>query len=89
MRCTWHPGRDAIGICVVCRQAVCGDCATDVDGIQRCEECLARLAAVERGPEGARGQDRWTAGRAIGVVAGWSVLALGIWGVLELIRSVA
>ena len=88
MRCTWHPERDAIGICVVCRRTVCGDCATDVDGIQRCEDCLAQVAALERAPDRPAWRDRWTAGRALSTIAGWAALTGVIWGVFEVIRSV-
>ncbi len=87
MGCTWHPDRDAIGVCVVCRKTICGDCATDVDGIQRCEQCLVQLAedplAPAPGPP-----DRWTAGRAVGTVAGWAVITLGLWGLFEVILSI-
>jgi hypothetical protein len=42
--CPNHPQREAIGICVRCRRRVCSECATKVDGINYCVDCLAELA---------------------------------------------
>jgi hypothetical protein len=42
--CPNHPQREAIGICVECRRRVCSECATKVDGINYCVDCLASLA---------------------------------------------
>jgi hypothetical protein len=44
--CPNHPQREAIGICVRCRRRVCSECATKVDGINYCVDCLAELARV-------------------------------------------
>jgi hypothetical protein len=50
--CPNHPQREAIGICVRCRRRVCSECATKVDGINYCVDCLAQLAqnAAARAP---------------------------------------
>lgn len=40
-RCTEHPLRPGIGICVECRRVVCAECSTPVEGINRCARCLA------------------------------------------------
>jgi hypothetical protein len=44
VHCHQHPQRLGIGICVECRQVVCGECSTPFEGINRCARCLARLA---------------------------------------------
>jgi len=41
--CFLHPERKAIGICVLCRTAICSECSTRVDGINYCQSCLATL----------------------------------------------
>jgi hypothetical protein len=38
--CEQHAGRVALGICVHCKRALCGDCITKVDGINHCRDCL-------------------------------------------------
>jgi hypothetical protein len=45
--CPNHPQREAIGICVRCRKRVCSECATKVDGINYCVDCLAALAGQD------------------------------------------
>jgi hypothetical protein len=42
--CPNHPQREAIGICIECRRRVCSECATKIDGINYCVDCLASLA---------------------------------------------
>ena len=53
--CQNHPARDAIGVCVQCRQRVCGECATKIEGINYCVHCLSGLAAVRGQIAGGRG----------------------------------
>ncbi len=40
--CLNHPERDAIGICVKCRKYVCVECATKIEGVNYCADCLPR-----------------------------------------------
>jgi hypothetical protein len=42
--CSHHPLREAIGICVACRSAMCSDCITKIDGINHCRDCLEKLS---------------------------------------------
>lgn len=42
--CSHHPLREAIGICVACRSAMCSDCITKIDGINHCRSCLEKLS---------------------------------------------
>ncbi len=42
--CTNHLDREAIGICVQCRDRICSECVTKVDGINYCVACLSVLA---------------------------------------------
>lgn len=48
--CSQHLAREAVGICVRCRAAMCSDCITKIDGINHCRACLEELtrAAPER-----------------------------------------
>ena len=41
--CTRHTLREAVGVCVRCSTALCGDCITKIDGINHCQSCLAEL----------------------------------------------
>ena len=43
-RCRNHPDRPGIGICPSCASTICDECATRVEGILHCRECLARAA---------------------------------------------
>lgn len=45
LRCLAHPERPGIGVCTRCRATLCEECATRVEGILRCRECLAQHAA--------------------------------------------
>lgn len=41
MKCYNHPESDAIGACVSCKKAMCGECAVEVQGRLICRDCLA------------------------------------------------
>jgi hypothetical protein len=41
--CSHHPLREATGICVRCRSAMCSDCITKIDGINHCRDCLESM----------------------------------------------
>ncbi len=49
LRCLAHPERPGIGVCTRCRATLCEECATRVEGILRCRECLAQHAAPAAG----------------------------------------
>ena len=38
--CAVHPDRPAHAVCMACRKAMCGECATEWDGINYCVACL-------------------------------------------------
>jgi hypothetical protein len=71
--CRNHPEREGIGICVICKNVVCVECSTKIDGVNHCRTCLARRAgvAVERAPS-----------RAGGVVQGALALLLSLGSVV-------
>jgi len=48
-RCRYHPDRAGLGVCSGCGATVCEECATRVEGILHCRECLRLLSA---GPTG-------------------------------------
>ncbi len=39
-RCVNHPERDAAGVCRACGRTICAECATKVQGINFCIQCL-------------------------------------------------
>jgi hypothetical protein len=45
-RCRFHPGRSGIGVCTRCSATLCEECATRVEGILHCRDCLARLRSA-------------------------------------------
>jgi hypothetical protein len=83
--CQNHPQREAIGICVKCRNRVCSECVTKVDGINYCVACLASLAhAAAAGRH--RERARASGSPLVGALAafGWLVmLTLLAWGLVE------
>ena len=38
--CYNHPDREGVGVCVRCRQTICVECGTRIDGINYCHPCL-------------------------------------------------
>ncbi|MGF1468391.1 MAG: B-box zinc finger protein [Sandaracinaceae bacterium] len=79
--CHNHPGRDALGVCVQCRQRVCAECVTKVDGINYCVACYQGLAAPPR-REAASTE---VSGTSAALWAGglFVVLTLLLWGFFE------
>lgn len=52
MKCFYHAGQDAAGICPQCGKAACHDCLKEVDGGILCKGCIAqRLKAVQAGKQ--------------------------------------
>jgi hypothetical protein len=47
--CANHPDRPAHAVCMTCRKTVCGECATEWDGINYCVSCLAARRGSGRG----------------------------------------
>jgi hypothetical protein len=76
--CPNHPQREAIGICVRCRNRVCSECATKVDGINYCVGCLGTLVA---GAARTSMAPRSHAGVLLSA-AYLATLALLVWGLL-------
>ena len=83
--CPNHPTREAIGICVRCRGRLCSECATKVDGINYCAACLGALASRPAPPAAAV---RGPLARQLVAAACVMVLALLMWGLLELAFAV-
>lgn len=78
--CPNHLQREAIGICVRCRNRVCSECATKVDGINYCVGCLGSLALLARAAR-ASAAPRMR-GSALLSAAYLATLALLLWGLL-------
>jgi hypothetical protein len=83
-RCTYHPDRNAVGVCVVCRTVICIECSTPIDGIHRCFRCVAALGTSEARP-------RWEGSElhllSLGLVAtafgGLTLLWMGVAAILR------
>ena len=75
-RCTFHPDRAGVAVCVGCRRVVCPDCSTVVDGLNCCVDCLEQRAA-SAAPTRREWTEGWTP-RATGATLGW-------WGLLSLL----
>lgn len=44
VNCTLHPGRGAVGVCIICRTLLCPDCTVEVHGRRFCKEhCLIQV----------------------------------------------
>jgi hypothetical protein len=79
LNCRHHPQRVGIGRCMSCQGTFCEECATRVEGILRCRDCLPRAA-----PPAAAGS-RW---RSLSAVApalllaplAYLVVAYGLYG---------
>jgi len=41
MKCYNHPEIEAVGVCTLCKRAVCSECGIEVQGKLVCRECLA------------------------------------------------
>jgi hypothetical protein len=50
LNCRHHPARVGIGRCMSCQGTFCEECATRVDGILRCRDCLPKTEAAAAPP---------------------------------------
>jgi len=83
--CTWHPDRPGVAVCVDCRRVVCPDCATVVDGLHCCVDCLERRAGDGRTDR--RPAEGWTGRAAAATLGWWGLLTLLAWAWYELSLS--
>ncbi len=47
--CLNHPDRVAVGVCVKCRKYVCAECATKIEGVNYCADCLPQVGRRKSG----------------------------------------
>ncbi len=66
--CSQHSLREAVGICVRCREPMCSECVTKIDGINHCRSCLEALVAARKEVASVRPRAR---------LPGWFVLTTG------------
>ncbi len=82
-RCSYHPDRAGLGICVECRKVICVECTTQFEGINRCAKCLnAKLASSRRLEE----RSEFGAGNLFLMAVALSVLFGGFYGVAALFK---
>ena len=72
--CVHHPDRPAIGICVVTKQAICGECSTRYEGVNYSKEGLRILQEQRRAQE-----------KGVGRISGKAALAVLAPGLLLLV----
>ena len=70
-RCTNHPKRVAVGVCILCREVICIECSTPIDGIHRCHRCIAKM-------ERAAAPLSWEGSEASGIT--WIILLASFGG---------
>lgn len=80
LNCRNHPQRVGVGRCMSCQGTFCEECATRVEGILRCRDCLPRAAPPEEGRA-----VRWRSLPAVGPALlltplACLVVALGLYG---------
>ena len=56
-RCTNHPDREGVGVCVSCRSVVCVECSTRIDRMNYCIQCLQAAAPGGAAKPESRGQE--------------------------------
>jgi hypothetical protein len=80
IHCSFHPQRLGIGICVECRKVICAECTTQFEGINRCAQCLAKLAPKLK-PKAALAE--WGAVSLLGAAASFA----GLIGCMALVAA--
>jgi len=82
-RCRHHADRAGIGVCTRCQATLCEECATRVDGILHCKECLRAHAA----PDVVRGWRSLSAllPTLVLVPVVWAALGLGFYALAALV----
>jgi hypothetical protein len=83
-RCSYHPERVGVGICVECRKVICVECTTQFEGINRCARCLAlKLQKSTR----LAGRREWTVGNVFWVLVSLASVFGGVYLVASLLGS--
>jgi hypothetical protein len=80
MKCSNHPGIDALATCAECGRPFCEDCSIELDQRSWCRECLARIVA--KTGTGARAHPGWRklAAALLSIVPGAGHMFLGLIG---------
>lgn len=65
--CTNHPHRPALGVCVMTRKPICGECSTRYEGVNYSREGLEQLKAQRAAA--LRRKNSWRA--RLGAIAAW------------------
>jgi hypothetical protein len=83
-RCSYHPDRPGLGICVECRSVICQECTTQFEGINRCASCLA---ARTRKPTTAQQHREFSVANVALAALSFSLLFAGLWLLARLAQS--
>lgn len=86
-RCSNHPDREGVGICVNCRSVVCVECSTRVDRMNYCFRCLR--AATDQFQAPVKENKAREAALGIPLLIGSFLLAVGVFAVLGLLLAMA
>lgn len=90
MQCSNHPDQDGVGVCVVCKHTLCGECITEIAGLCRCKAgCQAAIETPEQ--QRSKLQEHLLGFRKIGESLAGQVFRTARWasGVLLLITGIA
>jgi hypothetical protein len=85
-RCRFHAERAGIGLCTRCGATLCEECATRVEGILHCRECL-RSVAVPGAARGWRSLSVLVPALALAPLV-WALVGAGLYGLALLIALV-
>ncbi len=79
MKCSNHPGTEAVFTCAECGKPICAECAIEIGGSAYCRESLERIV---RRAGGKRGKGRWAklAAGLLSIVPGAGHMYLGLIG---------
>ncbi len=47
LKCYYHPDREAVAVCSVCKKPLCKECAHEYKGKIYCKDCLAKVKEEE------------------------------------------
>ena len=79
LNCRHHPQRVGIGRCMSCQGTFCEECATRVEGILRCRDCLPRPAERSEAKSGWRSLPAVAPALLLAPLA-YLVVAYGLYG---------
>jgi len=69
MECAYHPGVNAVGVCVNCGNMICSECRVTLGGKFYCQACADRVFAERQ--EELAGSKNWLTALLFSIFLGW------------------